>query len=143
MIAAVEGTRIPSTREVHALSISAAGGGHLDLRQGNTRVFVEAATVDGLGAKIKPRADLDAVDVKAHAGFHGDALLALEIGVFDRVDRRGIGKKMRCSRNEWNIAQTLLRIPHGEIHPDNKEYRRLIKKWILEEDFEATLDGRL
>jgi len=57
--------------------------------------------------------------------------------------RRRIGKKMRCSRNEWNIAQTLLRIPMSEISSKNEEYCTLVKKRILEEDFEATLDSRL
>lgn len=57
--------------------------------------------------------------------------------------RRGIRKKMRCSINEWNIAQTLLRIPMSEISPDNEDYVRLVTARILEEDFEATLDSRL
>lgn len=57
--------------------------------------------------------------------------------------RRRTGKKMKCSINEWNIAQTLLRIPMSEISPDNEEYTNLIKARILEEDFEAKLDSRL
>jgi hypothetical protein len=57
--------------------------------------------------------------------------------------RRGIRKKMRCSINEWNIAQSLLRIPMKDIHPDNEEYVRIVTARILEEDFEATLDSRL
>lgn len=59
------------------------------------------------------------------------------------LGRRGIRKKMRCSINEWNIAQALLRIPMSEISPDNEEYVRLVTARILEEDFEATLDSRL
>lgn len=50
---------------------------------------------------------------------------------------------MRCSISEWNIAQSLLRIPMNEIGPDNEEYVKWVKARILEEDFEATLDSRL
>jgi hypothetical protein len=59
------------------------------------------------------------------------------------LSRRGVGKKMRCSSNQWAIAQAILRIPKAEIDDDNEEYRRLIKARILEEDFEFKLDPRL
>ncbi len=59
------------------------------------------------------------------------------------LGRRGIGRKMRCSINEWNIAQSLLRIKMNDISPDNAEYVRLVTARILEEDFEAKLDSRL
>lgn len=59
------------------------------------------------------------------------------------MKKRGIKKKMRCSINEWNIAQSLLRIPMREISPDNKQYVDLVTARILEEDFEASLDTRL
>lgn len=59
------------------------------------------------------------------------------------LERRKTGKKIKCSINEWNIAQSLLRIPMKEINNDNKDYYELIKTRILEEDFEMTLDSRL
>lgn len=59
------------------------------------------------------------------------------------LEKRNIGKKMRCSKNEWNLAQSLLRIPFVNIKPDNEEYIKLVSARILEEDFEGTLDKRL
>jgi hypothetical protein len=59
------------------------------------------------------------------------------------LSKRKVGKKMRCSRNQWNIAQSILKIPMDEIGPGNEEYFELLRKRILEEDFESKLDGRL
>lgn len=59
------------------------------------------------------------------------------------LERRRVGKKMKCSINEWNIAQTLLRIPNSEISSENHSYHKLVSMRILEEDFEGTLDRRL
>lgn len=59
------------------------------------------------------------------------------------LNKRKIKNKVKCSINEWNIAQTLLRIPLKEINNDNEEYKRLVTMRILEEDLEKTLDSRL
>lgn len=59
------------------------------------------------------------------------------------LERRRVGKKIKCSINEWNIAQSLLRIPMSEISEENKTYTGLVRARILEEDFELELDSRL
>jgi hypothetical protein len=59
------------------------------------------------------------------------------------LSRRGVGKKMRCSINEWGIAQRLLRIPMAELDETNVKYQQLIAARIKEEFFEAKLDPRL
>lgn len=59
------------------------------------------------------------------------------------LGRRKVGSKMKCSMNEWNIAQSLLRIPMHQISKENQDYYSLIEKRILEEDFEVGLDKRL
>ena len=58
------------------------------------RVLVEAAPVDGLGAEVEAALDLDAVDVEAVARLDVGALLALEIGVLDRVDLVRAGRQI-------------------------------------------------
>ena len=78
-----------------------------------------------------------------------NAYLQLIYGVnFNRnfdyyMSRRSVGKKMRASRNQWNIGQALLKIPLAEISEDNEEYVRLVRGRIYEEDFEKILDSRL
>lgn len=64
-------------------------------------------------------------------------------GYDDFLKRRAVGKKMKCSINEWNISQAMLRIQYRDIGPKNQEYVDLIIKRILEEDFESKLDIRL
>lgn len=59
------------------------------------------------------------------------------------LEKRRVAKKLKCSINEWNIAQALLHIPLAHINSSNEEYQALIRMRILEEDFEAQLDTRL
>ncbi len=59
------------------------------------------------------------------------------------INKRSISKKIKCSINEWNIAQSLLKIPQINLNEDNKEYYDLIKARIMEEEFEMSLDKRL
>jgi hypothetical protein len=59
------------------------------------------------------------------------------------LNKRKVNNKVKCSINEWNIAQTLLRIPYDTISSNNKEYKDLVRMRILEEDLEKSLDSRL
>lgn len=57
--------------------------------------------------------------------------------------KRRIDKKMKCSINEWEIAQQLLRIPYKDINKDNKEFKNLFMARLREEEIEEKLDSRL
>lgn len=59
------------------------------------------------------------------------------------IDRRKVGKKIKCSINEWNISQQLLRINEKDISKDNDAYVNLIINRIKEEYYENQLDTRL
>jgi hypothetical protein len=100
------------------------------------------------GVVVKPNVVWDAESVPMFKVRNNNYLqMIYGVQFLDKFDyylgRRRVGRKMRCSRNEWNIAQTLLRIPMKDISPDNEEYVNLVTARILEEDFEATLDTRL
>ena len=43
------------------------------------------------------------------------------------ISRRRVGRKIKCSINEWNIAQSLLRVPMKDISPENEEYVKELK----------------
>ncbi len=69
--------------------------------------------------------------------------IKFEEDYFYYVNKRAVGKKMKCSLNEWKISEALLRIPYSEINEANQNYYELIAKRILEEEFESNLDTRL
>jgi len=59
------------------------------------------------------------------------------------LNKRSIGGKVRASKNQWNIAQEIIKIPMTEISDDNVNYTKLIRGRIYEEDYERLLDSRL
>src|SRR5690606_1212059 len=59
-----------------------------------SRILVETAPVDGLGAEVEAALDLDAVDVEAVARLDIGTLLAFEISVLDRVDLVRAGRQV-------------------------------------------------
>jgi len=59
------------------------------------------------------------------------------------LSHRSVGNKMRASRNQWAIAQEILKIPMNQIGNSNQQYVELVRGRIYEEDFEKLLDPRL
>ena len=66
---------------------------------------------------------------------------------FDEMDynikRRKIGRKLRCSTNDWMINWELLKIPYHSINEENYFYKNLLLDRIDGEFIENKLDFRL
>jgi len=120
--------------------------GQIERAYGFYRELTEDQKMEGV--IVKPIGDHDP-DLVPMFKVRSNNYLQLIYGVnFSRnfdyyISRRSVGKKMRASRNQWNIGQALLAIPMNEINPDNAEYVRLVRGRIYEEDFEKILDSRL
>lgn len=61
----------------------------------------------------------------------------------DYWKKRSTRKKERASINQWKISQALLKIKDVDINENNEYYKELVRKRILEEEFEESLDKSL
>ena len=59
------------------------------------------------------------------------------------LSRRKVGKKIKESVNQWEIARKMLEIPFSEISVDNEYYTKLIELRVEAEYREVYLDSRL
>ena len=59
------------------------------------------------------------------------------------LHKRGIGRKLECSINDWMLNWELLKVPYGEINTENYFLKNLVFDRIMGEKAESGLDKRL
>ncbi|NDW08868.1 hypothetical protein [Dysgonomonas sp. 520] len=59
------------------------------------------------------------------------------------VQKRSIGRKLKCSINDWMLNWELLKVPYYEINKENYFLKNLVFDRIMGETAEAGLDKRL
>src|SRR5262245_17811003 len=90
---AVTTTVSPLSRKFFISDLRNVRMGRVQPAPSGAGVVGHAAPVDRLGGEVETTLDLDAVDLEAHALLNVNALLALEVGVLDGVDRRRVGDR--------------------------------------------------
>ncbi len=59
------------------------------------------------------------------------------------MKQKNTKKKLRTSMNEFQLGMKMLKEPHHEIHPQNKQYQQIVANLLFEVSKEKDIDPRL